>query len=156
MNYARLALAAVAATIFDAVYGFVVYGMTGHGAHAQALGALLATARDVFVVGCGTAGHAALAAQYLLARIAGRRVTFVSGSEFAYLRDFVAKGSLMVAFSQSGETIDVIEAARVAQERGARIAAVGSRVFRRAVEVCKCLDPLLTGGQLCVRPCTVP
>jgi hypothetical protein len=27
MNYARFALAAVAATIFDAVYGFVVYGM---------------------------------------------------------------------------------------------------------------------------------
>ena len=27
MNYARLALAAVAATIFDAVYGFLVYGM---------------------------------------------------------------------------------------------------------------------------------
>jgi hypothetical protein len=27
MNYVRLALAAVAATIFDAVYGFVVYGM---------------------------------------------------------------------------------------------------------------------------------
>jgi hypothetical protein len=26
MNYARLALAAVAATIFDAVYGFLVYG----------------------------------------------------------------------------------------------------------------------------------
>jgi len=27
MNYARLALAAVAATVFDAVYGFLVYGM---------------------------------------------------------------------------------------------------------------------------------
>jgi len=27
MNYARLALAAVAATLFDAVYGFLVYGM---------------------------------------------------------------------------------------------------------------------------------
>jgi len=27
MNYARLVLAAVAATVFDAVYGFVVYGM---------------------------------------------------------------------------------------------------------------------------------
>jgi hypothetical protein len=27
MNYARLALAAVAATVFDAIYGFVVYGM---------------------------------------------------------------------------------------------------------------------------------
>jgi hypothetical protein len=27
MNYARLALAAIAATVFDAIYGFVVYGM---------------------------------------------------------------------------------------------------------------------------------
>jgi hypothetical protein len=27
MNYARLALAAVAATVFDAVYGFLVYGV---------------------------------------------------------------------------------------------------------------------------------
>ena len=27
MNYARLALAAVAATVFDACYGFLVYGM---------------------------------------------------------------------------------------------------------------------------------
>jgi len=27
MNYARLALAAVAATVFDAIYGFLVYGM---------------------------------------------------------------------------------------------------------------------------------
>ena len=27
MNYARVALAAVAATIFDAIYGFLVYGM---------------------------------------------------------------------------------------------------------------------------------
>ena len=40
----------------------------------------------------GSAGHAALAAQYLLARIAGRRVTVATGSEFPYLVDFVAGG----------------------------------------------------------------
>ncbi len=74
---------------------------------AQRLAAMIDGARDVFVVGCGTASHAALAAQYLLARIAGRRVTFATGSEFSYLGDFVAEGSLVLAFSQSGETIDV-------------------------------------------------
>lgn len=68
---------------------------------------MLREARDVFVIGCGTAGHAALAAQYFLARIAGRRVTFATASEFSYLQDFVAEGSLVVAFSQSGETYEL-------------------------------------------------
>jgi len=122
----------------------------GWGEHAGRLAAMLADARDVFVVGCGTAGHAALAAQYLLARIAGRRVTFATGSEFSYLRDFVAEGSLVVALSQSGETIDVIDAARTARRRGARIAAVvnveGSTLWRLA----DCTVPLGAGPERCV------
>src|SRR5262249_8536863 len=89
--------------------------------HARQLAAMLREAKDVFVVGCGTASHAALAAQYLMARIAGRRLTFASGSEFSYLVDFVTKGSLVVAFSQSGETIDVIDSVRAARQRGARV-----------------------------------
>src|SRR5439155_19642964 len=104
----------------------------------------------IFVVGCGSAGHAALAAQYLLARIAGRRVTFATASEFAYLRDFVAEGSLVLAFSQSGETIDVIEAARAARQRGARIAALvnveGSTLWRLA----DLTVPLGAGPERCV------
>src|SRR5207244_11087008 len=93
------------------------------GEHARRLAAMIRDAADVFVVGCGTAGHAALAAQYLLARIAGRRVTVATGSEFPYLGDFVSEGVLVVALSQSGETIDVIDAVRAARQRGARIAA---------------------------------
>ena len=107
-------------------------------------------AREVFVIGCGTAGNAALAAQYLFARTAGRRVTFATASEFGYMRDFVAEGSLVIAFSQSGETIDVIDAARAARGRGARIAAVvnveGSTLWRLAdVRV-----PLTAGPERCV------
>jgi glucosamine--fructose-6-phosphate aminotransferase (isomerizing) len=118
--------------------------------HARRLAGLLAEAREVFVVGCGTAGHAALAAQYLLGRIAGRRVTFVSGSEFAYLRDFVAEGSLVIALSQSGETIDVIDAVQAARARGARIAALvnveGSTLWRLADRAI----PLGAGPERCV------
>src|SRR2546427_5088484 len=104
------------------------------GEHARRLAAMIRDAADGFVVGCGTAGHAALAAQYLLARIAGRRVTVATGSEFPYLGDFVKEGALVIALSQSGETIDVIDAVRAARQRGARIAAVvnveGSTLWR--------------------------
>jgi glutamine---fructose-6-phosphate transaminase (isomerizing) len=122
----------------------------GHRPHARRLADMLREARDVFVVGCGTAGHAALAAQYLLARIAGMRVTFATGSEFSYLADFVSEGALVVAMSQSGETIDVIETARVARSRGARIAALvnveGSTLWRMADYAL----PLAAGPERCV------
>jgi len=122
----------------------------GHGGHARRLAAMLREARDVFVVGCGTAGHAALAAQYLLARIAGCRVTFAAGSEFPYLADFVTEGSLVVALSQSGETIDVIDAVRAARRHGARIAALvnveGSTLWRLADYAV----PLGAGPERCV------
>jgi glucosamine--fructose-6-phosphate aminotransferase (isomerizing) len=122
----------------------------GWGHHALCLAAMLVDAQDVFVVGCGTAGHAALAAQYLLARIAGRRVTFATASEFSYLRDFISEGSLVLAFSQSGETIDVIEAARAARQRGVRVAAIvnveGSTLWRLADYAV----PLGAGPERCV------
>src|SRR2546423_859955 len=120
------------------------------GEHARRLAAIIRDAADVFVVGCGTAGHAALAAQYLLARIAGRRVTVATGSEFPYLGDFVTEGALVVALSQSGETIDVIDAVRAARQRGARIAAIvnveGSTLWRLA----DLTVPLGAGPERCV------
>src|SRR5262245_30971115 len=118
--------------------------------HVERLAAMLGEARDVFAVGCGTASHAALAAQYLLARIPRRRVTFATGSEFTYLADFVADGSLVLAFSQSGETIDVIDSVRTARQRGARVAALvnveGSTLWRMADSAV----PLGAGPERCV------
>jgi glucosamine--fructose-6-phosphate aminotransferase (isomerizing) len=118
--------------------------------HAQRLASLLDGARDVFVVGCGSAAHAALAAQYLLAQVAGRRVTVASASEFAYLERFVTDGALVVALSQSGETVDVLDAVRAARRRGARVAALvnveGSSLWRLA----DLAVPLGAGPERCV------
>ena len=118
--------------------------------HAHRLAAMIRESRDVFIIGCGTANHAALAAQYLFAQIAGRRVTVASASEFGYLREFVREGALLIALSQSGETIDVIDAARTARERGARIAAMvnveGSTLWRLA----DLTVPLGAGPERCV------
>src|SRR5581483_5395534 len=119
-------------------------------AHVRGLAGMLGDAREVFTVGCGTAGHAALAAQYLLARIAGRRLTFATGSEFSYLQDFVTDGALVMAFSQSGETIDVIDAVRDAKRRKAKVAAIvnveGSSLWRMADRA----FPIGAGPERCV------
>jgi len=116
----------------------------------QKLARLIRESSDVFVIGCGTASHAALAAQYLLARVAGRRVTVATASEFPYLQEFVHDGALIIALSQSGETIDVIDAARIGRERGARVAALvnveGSTLWRMV----DLTVPLAAGPERCV------
>src|SRR5262249_11976564 len=82
--------------------------------------------------------------------VAGRGVTVATGSEFPYLMDWVGAGALVIALSQSGETIDVIDAARAARQRGARIAALvnveGSTLWRLA----DLTVPLAAGPERCV------
>src|SRR5262245_28651255 len=117
---------------------------------ARRLAAETTAACEVFAIGCGTAGYAALAAQYVFASIAGRRVSAVAASEFAHVQPFVGPGALVIALSQSGETIDVLEAARAAQKRGARVLAIvnveGSSLWRMA----DAAIPLEAGPEQCV------
>jgi glucosamine--fructose-6-phosphate aminotransferase (isomerizing) len=103
---------------------------------ARALAGLIREANETHLVGCGTAAHAAMAGQYLLARVAGRRAYYANGSEFGYLEKFLGPGALAIALSQSGETIDVIDSVRGAKRRGATLAAItnveGSTLYRLA------------------------
>jgi glucosamine--fructose-6-phosphate aminotransferase (isomerizing) len=114
------------------------------------LAARIDHAQDVYLIGCGSSGHAAHVAEYLFAKVAGRRVHYVTGSEFSYLYPFLGSRSLLVALSQSGETIDVLEAVRAARERGATVAAItnveGSTLWRSA----DFTVPLGVGPERCV------
>ena len=95
-----------------------------HPAQARELAALIGRSYGTFLVGCGTAGYAALAGSYLFSRIARRHVNSVVASEFKYQEHFLTDRSLVIALSQSGETVDVIEAVLAAKRRGARVAAL--------------------------------
>lgn len=77
-----------------------------------------------YLVGCGTAAYAAMTGSYLFSRIAARHVNFAPGSEFKYYEHFLTPESLVIAFSQSGETADIIEAMNAARSRGSTLAAV--------------------------------
>ena len=91
-------------------------------------------ARGTFFIASGTAFHACLAGTYLFSKIADYHVNTAVASEFNYLEDFLNSKSLIIALSQSGETIDVIEPLNRAKKRGSKIAAVvntlGSTVYR--------------------------
>lgn len=106
------------------------------GPEVEALAKLIRAARGTYLIGCGTAANAALVAQYLFSRAAARHVNFAFGSEFSYLEHFIGQGSLAIALSQSGETIDIIDSVTAAKQRGCTIAALvnveGSSLHRLA------------------------
>lgn len=90
----------------------------------------------IFFVGAGTAFNACLAGSYLFSKVAKAHANTLAASEFNYLEDFLTKESLIIALSQSGETIDVVEPLKVAQQKGSKIVAVvnniGSTIWQMA------------------------
>ncbi len=88
----------------------------------------LVAVRRVVLVAAGTSHHAALVAKYAIERWARLSVEVDIASEYRYRDPIVEIGTLVIAVSQSGETIDTIQAAREARRRGARVVAVSNIV----------------------------
>ncbi len=97
---------------------------------------LIKASYGTYFIGCGTAAYACLAGTYLFSKIAKRHVNFGIGSEFSYLVDFIKKTSLVVALSQSGETIDIISTIQKVKDKHAKVLAItnaqGSTLYRLA------------------------
>ncbi len=100
------------------------------------LAKMIIKAKGTFFIGAGTAYNACLSGMYLFSKISHKHVNTVFASEFNYLEDFLNKESLIIAFSQSGETLDVIESLNRAKKKKSKIAAVvnslGSTIYRMA------------------------
>ena len=78
----------------------------------------------VFVVACGTAYHSGLLAKYAIEHWCRLPVEVELASEFRYRDPVLDRDTLVVAVSQSGETMDTLEAVRHAREQKARVLAV--------------------------------
>ncbi len=100
------------------------------------LSTIIKKSYGTYLVACGSAAYAALSGTYLFSKIAKRHVNYAVGSEFGYQLDFLKKDSLVIALSQSGETIDVLDAVKKAKTKGASIYALvnvlGSSLYRMA------------------------
>lgn len=78
----------------------------------------------VFLIGAGTAGFAAGQVAYFLRSIANVDAREIKSYEFKSYLPIVNKGDVVIAFSQSGETADTIEAIEGMKEKGCKIASI--------------------------------
>ena len=90
----------------------------------------------VVVIACGTAYNAGMVAKYAVERWTRVPCEVELASEFRYRDPVVGPTTLVVAISQSGETMDTLMAIRYAREQGARVLAIcntqGSTIPREA------------------------
>ena len=97
---------------------------------------LVTSIQQIFFIGCGSAYHVGVAAQYVLEDLARVPVRVELASEFRYRNAPMPENTLAVIVSQSGETADSLAALRQAKDQGAKTLAivnvVGSTIAREA------------------------
>ncbi|MQY07571.1 glutamine--fructose-6-phosphate transaminase (isomerizing) [Actinomadura macrotermitis] len=75
----------------------------------------------VVIVACGTANHAGMIAKYAIEHWAGLPCEVELAHEFRYRDPILSRGTLVIAVSQSGETMDTLMAVRHAREQQAKV-----------------------------------
>ena len=90
--------------------------------------AVLRDISKVVVIACGTAAHAGMVAKYAIEHWTRLPVEVELASEFRYRDPIVGPDSLVIAISQSGETMDTLMALRHAKAQGARTLAICNTV----------------------------
>ena len=90
----------------------------------------------VVITACGTAYYSGMVGEYLIEKLARIPVDVEIASEFRYREPILDERTLCVVVSQSGETIDTLEALREAKHQGAKTLAIlnskGSSISREA------------------------
>lgn len=79
---------------------------------------ILAKVEAVQIIACGTSYHSGMVAKYWIEKYAGIPCQVEVASEFRYRHTVLAKNTLLITISQSGETADTLAALRKAKEQG--------------------------------------
>jgi len=107
-------------------------------------------AGQVIVTACGTSRYAALVGRYLFSKVGRKFCDVVMASEFHYFADSVDKNTVVLAVSQSGETLDVIEGVKRARDAGAQVISIVNRPYSQLSEMSHHVINLNCGPELCV------
>jgi glutamine---fructose-6-phosphate transaminase (isomerizing) len=104
----------------------------------------------VFVVACGTAFHSGLVAKYAIEHWTRIPVEIDIASEFRYRDPVLGPHTLTLAVSQSGETIDTLEAARHARRQGSKVLAVTNTIGSSLAREADAVMYTHAGPEICV------
>lgn len=109
---------------------------------------LVRRSRKIIFASCGTSYHASLLGAYFLHRVGVECQTLIA-SEFRHFAK-VDRGTLIVAVSQSGETMDVIDALNYARACGGRVAGLVNVPYSTIQRMSDLSLNLLAGQEVCV------
>ena len=92
-----------------------------------------------YIIACGSSYHVGMVGKYVLEKTLRKPVEVALASEFRYCSPIVDENTLVIVISQSGETLDTMEALREAKRLGGRTLAivnvVGSSIAKEADDV---------------------
>jgi glucosamine--fructose-6-phosphate aminotransferase (isomerizing) len=111
---------------------------------------VLREVNKVFVVACGTAFHSGMVAKYAIEHWTRLPVEIEIASEFRYRDPVLGPDTLTLAVSQSGETIDTLEAARHARRQGSQVIAVTNTVGSSLAREADGVLYMHAGTEICV------
>ena len=98
--------------------------------------AIFKDCKRISIVACGTAMHAGMVGKHLIEKKLGIPVHVDCASEFRYKDPIIDEETLTIVLSQSGETIDTLEALKLAKNRGSKVLSIvnvkGSTIARES------------------------
>ncbi len=125
--------------------------LLGASPHVSPVVERMATARHLYLVGCGTSYHACMLGAVYLARLAGCAAVPVLAPQFtAQYAPAVGPEDVGVFVSQSGETKDVLDAVEAAQQRGMGILGLVNVLGSTLMNVSERYLPLACGYEISV------
>ena len=89
----------------------------------------------IYITACGTAWHAGLVAKFMIEQLARVYVEVDYASEFRYREPVLGSNALLLAITQSGETVDTLAAMEEARAQGAPSIAIVNAIGSQAARI---------------------
>ncbi|MDE7329663.1 MAG: glutamine--fructose-6-phosphate transaminase (isomerizing) [Clostridia bacterium] len=116
----------------------------------EKLSEVLRGTERIILTGCGTAYHAAILGKRYIECFAEIPAEAETAGEFRYKNPVIDGRCAVFAVSQSGETADTVEAARLARSRGAKVIAVTNSRRSQLNRLADAVVPVAAGPEICV------
>lgn len=124
--------------------------MLAYSAKENSIKSVTEGVKRVIIVGCGTAYNSGLVAKRYFESFALIPAEAEIAGEFRYKNPIITQGTVVIAVSQSGETADTVEAAKLAQRLGAKVIAVTNAPYSQLTRIADAVVPVEAGSEICV------
>ena len=104
----------------------------------------------IIITGCGTAYNSGLIGKRYFECFAHIPVEVETAGEFRYKQPIITDRTAVIAISQSGETADTVEAAKLVKELGGKVIAVTNSPYSELTRIADAVVPVEAGQEICV------